>query len=408
MVSMQLVKYDKLYMLGIDKQETERVVAAANAGEKLVYESADGCITIEKGVMHLSGFQEVPQLFGAIGDDGAYDWRASFTKPLKALVKKVVVAEGVAELVTTFRNFPNLREILLPSTMERLYNAFEGCNKLKFPSLPAGLRVFHTTMSWTWHSMEQEFTAWPEEIILPAGMEDIGQTFAYAPIRSIVLPASLKVIDTYAFYRCEKLEQVTLTEGVEEIGKEAFGRCTALRSVAFPASLTEIGSYAFSDCAALTDVSFAGDPVIYKYAFRNSPCEEQILLREFGNTATVPYTAEMGEIAHLDLLMKTLADKPFSAQADHFFVSTDMSITRYAYGDEEGTEQRELGKPLALCMDVEKLIVLDGVIVGVVIDDVPVIEGKTTCTYSASEDDGAGSRSREDYATLIFKEEISK
>ena len=80
-----------------------------------------------------------------------------------------------------------------------------------------------------------------------------------------------------------------------------------------------------------------------------------------------------------------------------------MQITDYSYGKETGGEQGQVGKPLALCTDVEKVIMQDGVIVGVVIDGVPVPEGKTTCTYSASEDDGAGTRVREDYATLIFR-----
>ena len=237
-------------------------------------------------------------------------------------------------------------------------------------------------------------------------MEDIGQTFAFSKIHSIVLPASMQVIPNHAFYRCTQLSQVTLSEGVEEISKEAFGSCDALESITLPASLKEIDSYAFCDSKKLTNVVFAGDPVIYGNAFLRCPCEGDILLRSFNQTDTIPYTADMGTPVHMAQMLEDLTGKTLLEQAAHFFVSCDANITSYAYGKEENGSCQQIGEPLAKCKQVEKLILQDGVIVGVVIDDVNVTEGETVCTYSASEDDGSGSRSREDYATLIFRAEV--
>ena len=406
MVTMQLIKNEEAFKLGVLEQEATRLVLALQAGETLSYQNEDEHITLQDGVLTLAGFQTVPELFAPVNADGSARYGATYPLPLKSFVKKVIVEEGVEELVTTFRKFENLTEIRLPSTLVRIYNAFEECNKLKFPALPAGLRVFHTGLSWVYTSQIQKFTHWPKDIILPEGMEDIGQTFAFAPIHSIVIPASMQVIPSHAFYRCKQLSQVTLSEGVKEIVKEAFGGCDALETITLPASLAEIDSYAFCDCKALTNVVFAGDPVIYGNAFLRCPCEGDILLRSFNQTDTIPYTADMDTPVHMEQMLKVLAGKTLLEQAAHFSVSCDVNITSYAYGEEEGSSCRQSGEPLAKCKQVEKLILQDGVIVGVVIDGVYVTEGETFCTYSASEDDGSGSRSREDYATLIFQAEV--
>ena len=55
--------------------------------------------------------------------------------------------------------------------------------------------------------------------ILPA------RTFAYTKITSIELPASLKVIDRYAFQGCYYLESILIPKGLESIGTEAFDGC---------------------------------------------------------------------------------------------------------------------------------------------------------------------------------------
>ena len=51
------------------------------------------------------------------------------------------------------------------------------------------------------------------------------RTFAYTKITSIELPASLKVIDRYAFQGCYYLETITIPATLESIGTEAFDGC---------------------------------------------------------------------------------------------------------------------------------------------------------------------------------------
>ncbi len=53
------------------------------------------------------------------------------------------------------------------------------------------------------------------------------------------------VIGEYAFYRCTKLQNLAIPNGVTTIGKCAFYRCTGLTSVTIPDSVTSIGKKAF-------------------------------------------------------------------------------------------------------------------------------------------------------------------
>jgi hypothetical protein len=64
----------------------------------------------------------------------------------------------------------------------------------------------------------------------------------------------VREISDFAFYRCAKLREMRVPEGVTTIGAAAFGECTGLLRVHLPASLTFIGSCAFSNCKGLEEV----------------------------------------------------------------------------------------------------------------------------------------------------------
>ena len=77
--------------------------------------------------------------------------------------------------------------------------------------------------------------------------------------KELVLPESYNgqnyKIYQYAFYDCDNLTSVTITDSVTSIGYYAFGYCDSLTNVTIPNSVTSIGSAAFSDCTSLTSVT---------------------------------------------------------------------------------------------------------------------------------------------------------
>ena len=91
--------------------------------------------------------------------------------------------------------------------------------------------------------------------------------------KKYVIPAkiggkSVTAIDDNAFICCDKLESVTIPNGVTEIGRNAFSGCTSLASITIPDSVAKIGECAFEGCTSLKNVVIpAGTTYIGDHAF---------------------------------------------------------------------------------------------------------------------------------------------
>jgi hypothetical protein len=55
-------------------------------------------------------------------------------------------------------------------------------------------------------------------------------------------------ISDYAFYNCDELTSIILSDSITEIGNQAFYQCKGLSSIVLPKKLTYISSYAFIFC----------------------------------------------------------------------------------------------------------------------------------------------------------------
>jgi hypothetical protein len=78
-------------------------------------------------------------------------------------------------------------------------------------------------------------------------------------------PSSLKSIGHGAFDGCKSLDNVVFNEGLESIGSDAFDGCTRLGmlyGLVLPASLKSIDEYAFAHCTSLRQCSMDGCPDI--------------------------------------------------------------------------------------------------------------------------------------------------
>lgn len=85
--------------------------------------------------------------------------------------------------------------------------------------------------------------------IIPAGMY-----WDSDKLYSIVLPNTVKTIQTNAFNDCKWLSSVTIGSEVETIGTNAFSNCDNLTSVVLPKSVTNIGYGAFYGCDGLEKI----------------------------------------------------------------------------------------------------------------------------------------------------------
>ena len=71
----------------------------------------------------------------------------------------------------------------------------------------------------------------------------------------LTIPSSVTVIGEGAFYKCNKLQKVTINEDVIEIKEHAFSNCFSLNTINLPDSLKTIGDYAFSSNPYLLSVT---------------------------------------------------------------------------------------------------------------------------------------------------------
>lgn len=81
--------------------------------------------------------------------------------------------------------------------------------------------------------------------------------FRGSEVTNVTIPGTIREIETHAFTGCDKLETLTIAEGVQIIDGYAFSNCRRLGLVTLPDSLREINAGAFNYCPNL-QLTFRG------------------------------------------------------------------------------------------------------------------------------------------------------
>ena len=215
-------------------------------------------------------------------------------------LKEVVIEEGVTEIgVDAFSVCTSLETVTLPESLQKIgEKAFSYCTSLKTINIPDSVNVIGPKAFFFCKSLTS--------IDIPEGITEIGYaTFGYAEnLATVNIPASVTRIGDFAFqncgftsmnvpatvkelgesafstcrslenvtvpaetvskkafYFCDALKSVTLTDDVKTIGEEAFRECRSLESIEIPSSVTELGTCAFKNCFALKTAVIKGGTV---------------------------------------------------------------------------------------------------------------------------------------------------
>ena len=136
-----------------------------------------------------------------------------------------------------FLNCTGLKSIIIPDTVKTIgFAAFEGCSSVERVSLP-----------WVVSYIGYIFgaNAGSNNVVnMPVSLVSINVTNA-------------SVIESYAFYGCANLSDITLPHGVTDIGARTFMGCIGLTDFVVPDSVKSLGLEAFKDCTSLVNVTFA-------------------------------------------------------------------------------------------------------------------------------------------------------
>lgn len=107
-------------------------------------------------------------------------------------------------------------------------------------------------------------------------------------------------------------------------------------------------------------------------------------------------------------MREVLSGKTIEQQMEHFYITESRRLYSTSYGEVNKENLKEKAVKLCDYKDVKTLLVNDKVLIGAKIDaywgDGVLLLDKPVCTYYACDDEGSGTKEREDYAYLIFVE----
>lgn len=141
------------------------------------------------------------------------------------------------------------RKINLPSTLQKL-SSFRKCETIDYLTIPD----FVTNL----YSGAFEGCGSLKTLIFGKGITEIPDYTCCdcISLKSIKIPNQITTIDYYAFSGCTKLDSVTVEDNsqLRYIMQGAFNGCTSLKYVVLPASLEVIESDAFYNCKNLEEI----------------------------------------------------------------------------------------------------------------------------------------------------------
>ena len=172
----------------------------------------------------------------------------------------------------SFKDCHSLTTINFPTIMNRIgSNAFMDCRMLDSIVLPPGIvqiyyRTFYNDSSLshivipgsvnTIDVSAFENCVGMEYIEIPNSVDSIAESaFIHSGLKTIRIPDSLRVIQSFTFRLCENLDSVFLGESVEKIEGQAFEQCHNLKYIGMNNYIKQIGSYAFGWCDGLTSIT---------------------------------------------------------------------------------------------------------------------------------------------------------
>ncbi|MBP3253546.1 MAG: leucine-rich repeat domain-containing protein [Bacteroidales bacterium] len=223
----------------------------------------------------------------------------SCTSLTKLFFTSETVVEGRTIKNDLVKNCSSLKEIQLPAGMTSIPESyFENCSSLTTVTLPATVTTIGNSAFKGCKSLAS--------LTLPDGLTTIGEkTFHSAGLTTLNIPVSVTSIGYEAFYdcddlvtvtsdertdistvtleeeifkACDKLQTVTLPEGIETLSNQMFNNCKSLVTVNMPNTLTSIGDEVFQGSTIASAVIPDGVTYIGYHAFHSCTGLKKLIL----------------------------------------------------------------------------------------------------------------------------------
>lgn len=156
---------------------------------------------------------------------------------------KYINAEGLTEIEPfAMAHCSSLTDLKLGSGLSEIgLGALEGCDALRNLTLPfvGGSQNENTYLGYIFGATDPAFSA---------------DLYPHA-LRRVTLLSGCTQIGDYAFYRCQSLHELVLSDGIVSVGLRAFSECVRLGGVKLPDGLRQIREYAFEGCISMKTLS---------------------------------------------------------------------------------------------------------------------------------------------------------
>lgn len=202
-----------------------------------------------------------------------------------------VVGVSGSEQTSVCKNPDELTEVVLPSTVKSIGeftfyfcmslssltwdyfeesaltdiggNAFTSCTHLKALALPKNLRSIGVSAlagctslpAFTLDDSNDSFSV--VDGLLYNKDQTILVNCPAGKVGAVVLPPTVKTLDSNAFYNCTKVTDITLPEGIDSIAYAVFVGCSSLKTLTIPASTRVMGYGGFTGCTNLESIEVA-------------------------------------------------------------------------------------------------------------------------------------------------------
>lgn len=167
------------------------------------------------------------------------------------------------------------------------------------------------------------------DITIPDSIHTIGRdTFKNnTSLRSVVIPASVAVIEENAFSRCTALSSVEFSPdcSLTEIKDGAFEGCSRLTALDLPDSDLSIASSAFKDSSLSGTITFHGSVSIAEHAFEHTLIEN-IILTGSGNTTFTASASSFANCVNLSSINLACRQLRLEFADDSFLNCSDLII----------------------------------------------------------------------------------
>ena len=131
--------------------------------------------------------------------------------------------------------------------------AFIGCEKLESITIPNSVISIGSNAFYKCQDLDNVYIT---DIVSWCNISFKDYPFWYADnlylngelVTDLVIPEGVTSISDYAFRGCSNLTSITIPNSVTSIGNEAFASCSSLTNITIPDSVTSIGENAFQNC----------------------------------------------------------------------------------------------------------------------------------------------------------------